>query len=80
MIDLTMEDFILWMISVPMVIVGLFTFLSLLKRRAAKKLTRRHIVNCRICGNLYVDRTREFSPSCPECGRANERGRSKKFG
>lgn len=80
MIDLTMEDFILWMISVPMVIVGLFTFLSILKRRSAVKAARRHIVSCRICGNLYVDRTKELSPSCPECGRANERGRSKKFG
>lgn len=80
MIDLTMEELILWMISVPIVMVGLFTLISSLRHRASLRAARRHIVSCRVCGHLYMDRSHERSPLCPECGRANERGRSRRLG
>ena len=80
MIDLTIEELILWMISVPIVLVGMFTLISSLKRRASRRVARHHIVSCRVCGHLYMDRSRERDPHCPECGRANGRGRSRRLG
>lgn len=80
MIDLTMEEFILWMVCVPMVMIGAYSFLASMKRRAIIRSARRQIVSCRVCGHLYIDRSREQDPLCPECGRANERGRSRKLG
>ncbi len=80
MIELTIEELILWMISVPIVMVGLFTLIASLRRRAVLRAARHHIVTCRICGHLYMDRSRERDPSCPECGRANGRGRSRRLG
>lgn len=80
MIDLTMEEFILWGICVPMVMIGLFYFVATMKRRSSQRATQRHIVICRVCENLYQDRSREVAPVCPECGRANDRGRSKRLG
>lgn len=80
MIDLTMEEFILWAISVPIVMVGMYALVSGLKRRTALKVAQRNIVTCRVCGYLYQDRSRERDPACPECGRLNERGRSRRLG
>lgn len=80
MIDLTMEEFILWMISVPILIVGLHSLLSALKRRSSQNQARRNILTCRVCGHVYQDRSRTRDPECPECGRANERGRSRRLG
>jgi rubredoxin len=80
MIDLTIEDFILWVISVPMVMIGFYTVVGALRRRATLRVARRNIVHCRVCGFIYQDSSREQDPVCPECGRANERGRSRRLG
>ncbi len=80
MIDLTMEEFILWMICVPILMVGFYTVAGSLQRRASQRQARRHIVICRVCGYLYHDRSRSRGPRCPECGRSNERGRSRRLG
>ncbi len=80
MIDLTMEEFILWLVCVPIMMVGVFSFLSGLIRRSVVRAAQRHIVTCRVCGHLYQDRSRERDPECPECGRTNERGRSRRLG
>jgi len=80
MIDLTMEELILWMITVPMLIVGFYSVFAAMKRRAAIRAARRSIVTCRLCGHLYQDCSRDSDPICPECGRANERGRSRRLG
>jgi len=80
MIDLALEEFILWIISVPMVVVGCMVFISGWRRRAVLKAARRHIVTCHVCGFIYQDRGRDRAPACPECGRANERGPTKRLG
>lgn len=80
MIDLTMEDFILWMIGVPLVGIGLVTLISGMKRRARKRGLRQQIVRCRICGHLYKDKSRGKFPECPECDSVNERGKSRRLG
>ena len=80
MIDLTMEDFILWMIGVPLVGIGLVTLISGMKRRARKRGLRQQIVRCRVCGHLYKDKSRDKFPECPECDSVNERGKSRRLG
>lgn len=80
MIVLTMEEFILWMISVPMLMIGGHALFAWMKRRASARQLRRNIVRCRICGFLYQDRSRTRDPECPECGRVNARGRSRRLG
>lgn len=80
MIDLSLEEFILWIISVPIVMVGFLVFVSAWRRRLAVKSARRCIVTCHVCGFIYQDRSRDRAPICPECDRANERGPTKRLG
>jgi hypothetical protein len=80
MIELTMEEFMLWVIGVPLLGIGLYSILAGLKRRATIRAAQLKIVCCRVCGNLYRDRSRERSPQCPGCGRANDRGKSRRLG
>jgi len=75
MIELTLEDFILWAISVPLVGIGLYTLFVGLRRRSKIRAAKVNVLCCRVCGHLYQDRSREKFPVCPECGRPNERGR-----
>ena len=80
MIDLEFEELILWIISVPIVMVGCMVFISAWRRLILLKTARRHIVTCHVCGFLYQDRGRDRAPACPKCGRANERGPTKRLG
>ncbi|MBT8036023.1 MAG: hypothetical protein KJO21_00635 [Verrucomicrobiae bacterium] len=80
MIELTMEEFMLWVIGVPILVIGFYGIIAGLKRRAAIRTAQSQIVCCRVCGHLYRDRSRERSPQCPGCGRANHRGESRRLG
>jgi len=80
MIELTMEEFILWVIGVPILGVIFYSLIAGIRRSAKIRANRLQIVSCRVCGNLYKDRSRERSPDCPECGRANDRGESRRLG
>lgn len=80
MIELTMEEFILWVIGVPLLSIGFYSLVTMLKRRAVIRTIQSHIIRCRVCGKLYQDRSRDKSPECPECGRANDRGDSRRLG
>ena len=80
MIDMTMEDFLLWVIGVPMVGIALVTLIAGMRQRARKRGLKQQIVRCRICGHLYKDKSREKFPDCPECESMNERGRSRRLG
>lgn len=80
MIELSMEDFILWMIGAPLVAIGLVSLLAGMRRRSRKRTLHKQIVRCRICGHMYKDQTRERIVECPECGRPNEKGGSRRLG
>lgn len=75
-----MEDFLLWVIGIPLMAITLVKLIGGLRRRARKRGLRQEIVRCRICGHLYKDKTRERFPGCPECGSINERGKSRRLG
>ena len=80
MIDLTMEEFLLWVIGVPMVVVAVVTLLRGITVRARKRSLQQEIIRCRICGYLFKDKTREKYCECPECDSINERGKSRRLG
>lgn len=80
MIELTLEEFILWVIGVPLLGIGLYSFFAGMKRRSIIRGIQQYIVRCRACGYVYQDRSRERSPECPECGRGNDRGDSRRLG
>ena len=80
MIELTMEEVILWVVGVSLLSIGLYTFFASIKRRSVIRAARLQIVRCRACGHIYKDLTRERSPECPECGRSNDRGDSRRLG
>lgn len=80
MIELTMEEFILWVIGVPLLGMGLWGLISGLRCRARRRMSRMQIVTCRVCGYVYHDASREKVPECPVCGRRNERGASRRLG
>ncbi len=80
MIELTMEEFMLWVVGFPLVAIGLYSIITGLKRRSMIRASQWQIIRCRVCGNLYQDRSRDRSPQCPDCGRANDRGESRRLG
>jgi predicted RNA-binding Zn-ribbon protein involved in translation (DUF1610 family) len=80
MIELTLEELALWLLGVPLLGIGFVVFLAHLNRRGRIRLRKREIVTCRVCGHVYKDKTKERHPLCPECGRANDRGASRRLG
>lgn len=80
MIELTLEDFFLWMVGAPIVFLGLYSILVGASRRSRNKKARNNVINCRVCSYVYQDRSKEKSPICPACDRANDRGRSRRLG
>ena len=80
MIELTLEELSLWLLGVPLLGIGMVVFLATLNRRAKVRLRKREIVTCRVCGHVYKDQTKEHRPECPECGRPNDRGDSRRLG
>ena len=80
MIELTMEEFVLWMVGAPLLGIGFFVLLANMRRRSRIRVRQRQILRCRACGNIYQNRSRDRSPGCPECGRPNERGNSRRLG
>lgn len=80
MIDLTMEEFALWLVGVPLLGIGFAVFMAVLGRRTKIRARKREIVTCGVCGHIYKDASKQRLPECPECGRSNNRGNSRRLG
>ena len=80
MIELTLEDFLMWVVGAPLVGVGLYTLLAGLRRKYKARKAKNNVISCRVCGHLYQDSSSEKCPACPDCGRINDRGRSRRLG
>lgn len=80
MIELTLEEFLLWLVGVPLLSIGFFILIAKMKRRSTIRARQKQILCCAACGNVYQSRSRERFPQCPECGRLNERGSSRRLG
>lgn len=80
MIELTIEELILWVIGVPLIFIGLMALVNMMKGLEEKRKSKNKLIRCRACGYVYQDASREKSPHCPDCGRSNDRGESKRLG
>jgi hypothetical protein len=78
--ELTLADFVLFVIFGSGFLVLLFTMISrtLHARRESRSL--KHRVICRLCLHAFEDHGGGGIVSCPRCGAANEKGRGHQLG
>ena len=80
MIELTIEELILWMVGGPLLGILLYSFFSALTRNASIRQSKNQIVKCEVCGYLSKPPVTEKFPLCAKCGRKNDRGESRRLG
>lgn len=80
MIELTLEEFLLWLVGAPLLGIGFCILVAKIKRRSKIRARKKQILHCSGCGHIYQNRSRERCPKCPECGRVNKRGNSRRLG
>lgn len=80
MIELTMEDLLLWMLGVPLISIGIYSLFSALRTHKTEKKESAEISSCRICGHLFRERRRDKIVDCPACGCKTERARTRRLG
>lgn len=78
--DLTLADFVLFVVFGSCFLVLSFTMISrtLHARSEARSLKNRVI--CRLCLHAFEDRGPDQIVNCPRCGAANEKGRGRQLG
>lgn len=78
--ELTLADFVLFVVFVSSFLVLLFTMISrtLHARSEARSLADRVI--CRLCLHAFENHGHGKIVNCPHCGAANERGRGRRLG
>jgi hypothetical protein len=78
--ELTLADFVLFVVFGSSFLVLLFTMISrtLHARSEARSLADRVI--CRLCLHAFEDHGHGKIVNCPHCGAANERGRGRRLG
>jgi hypothetical protein len=75
MIELSFNEFCLFLLIVAMLLVGLFDWISRFAHRNSERRGRRARFACRLCLTHWENRGREEVESCPHCGRSCERSR-----
>jgi hypothetical protein len=78
--ELTLADFVLFVVFGTGFLVLLFTMISrtLHARSEARSLAQRVI--CRLCLHAFEDHGHGKTVLCPQCGAANEKGRGRRLG
>lgn len=80
MIEVTLEELALTLITITLLVIvltSLSTRLSESLRRARIARTR---LSCRVCGFSWEDRSKAPIVTCPHCERPTQRGRSRRLG
>ena len=80
MIELTLTELATWSISVAMVLVIFFEWISRWSNGNAERRSLRRRVQCRLCLQVHEDEGRERVFRCPHCGAENEKGRNRSLG
>ena len=78
--DLTLTEFVLFMLFGCCGLVLLFTAVSRSLRTRAEKRSLSHRVVCRLCLHVFEDHSHVTILPCPVCGALNEKGRSRRLG
>jgi len=78
--DLTLADFVLFVLLGAFAMVVLFTMISrTLHARAASRSLANRVV-CRLCLHAFEPQLQTGVVPCPHCGAANEKGPSRRLG
>jgi hypothetical protein len=78
--DLTLADFVLFVVFGSCALVVALTILSRTLHARSEKRSLEHRFICRLCLHAYEDLSHVKITQCPHCGAANERGRSRRLG
>lgn len=78
--DLTLTDFVLFVLFGSCCLVLLFTLVSRTLRIRAERRALAQRVICRLCLHAFEDHSHLAIVACPVCGTLNEKGRSRRLG
>ena len=78
--DLTLADFVLFVLMGSCALVVLFTMVSRTLHARAESRSLAHRVVCRLCLHAFEHHGPPGVVACPRCGVANEMGRSRRLG
>ena len=78
--ELTLADFVLFVIFGTAFLVLLFTMCSRTLHARSESRSLRDRVICRLCLHAFQNHGHDKIVSCPRCGAANEKGRGRQLG
>ena len=78
--DLTLADFVLFVLMGSCSMVVLFTLVSRTLHARVESRSLAHRVVCRLCLHAFEHTGHMGVVACPHCGVANEKGRSRRLG
>lgn len=78
--EVSLSEFVVWVLAVSLGLTGLFILTSRLSRRGAECRSLRHRIICRLCLHVWEDHSSARTPECPQCGGLNERTRGGRLG
>ena len=78
--DLTLADFVLFVVFGSCALVVTFTMISRTLHARSESKSLAHRVVCRLCLHAFEDTGHVKIVTCPHCGAANEKGRSRRLG
>ncbi len=78
--DLSLADFVVLVVLGSSLLVLMFTAISRSLHARAEARSAASRVICRLCLHAFEDHGHGKLVDCPQCGTANERGRSRRLG
>lgn len=78
--ELTLADFVLFVVFGSCALVAAFTLISRTLHARSESRALAHRVICRLCLHAFQDHGHAKITHCPRCGAANEKGRSRRLG
>lgn len=78
--ELTLADFVLYVVLGSFALVPVFAVISRTLHSRTEKRSLANRVICRLCLHAFEDTSHVRTVACPVCGAANEKGRSRKLG
>ncbi len=78
--ELTLADFVFYVLMGSFALVVLFTLVSRTLNARAEGRSLANRVICRLCLHAFEDSSHVETVDCPICGAMNEKGRSRRLG
>jgi len=78
--DLTLADFVFYVVLGSGLVVLILSFFSRTMHARSEARALKNRVICRLCLHAFEDSTADKIITCPRCGAATEKGRSRQLG